>query len=118
MNYKKLLFIFGCGLALSLGKVNAQSTTFNYTGSLQTWTVPCGVTSDNNYNKRCTGRNSVFYGAGGLGSKYPVLLQLHLERFLILSWDRQQVQHSRPLLLCRRRRRRLMYGIVQVLPFL
>jgi len=31
-------------LSLGIGNVNAQ-TTYNYTGSLQTWTVPCGVTS-------------------------------------------------------------------------
>jgi len=43
---KKIIFVLCCGVFLSTGRnANAQTATFNYTGSLQTWTVPCGVTA-------------------------------------------------------------------------
>jgi len=43
---KKIILILCCGVFLSVGRnANAQTATFNYTGSLQTWTVPCGVTT-------------------------------------------------------------------------
>ena len=38
----KLILIVSCGLAART--MNSQSVTFNYTGSLQTWTVPSCVT--------------------------------------------------------------------------
>ena len=40
---KKNIFILSCGLVI--GGIHAQTITFSYTGSVQTWTVPCGVTS-------------------------------------------------------------------------
>ena len=39
---KRLILILGC--ALAIGGMNAQSVTFNYTGTIQTWTVPSCVT--------------------------------------------------------------------------
>jgi len=40
---KKIILGLCCGL--SIGGMKAQTATFNYTGTLQTWTVPCGVSS-------------------------------------------------------------------------
>jgi len=43
---KKIILVLCCGLFLSAERnSNAQTVTFNYTGSVQTWTVPCGVTT-------------------------------------------------------------------------
>jgi len=33
------------GFSFGRKNANAQTATFNYTGTLQTWTVPCGVTT-------------------------------------------------------------------------
>ena len=40
---KRIILILGC--ALAIGGIKAQTVTFNYTGSVQTWTVPSCVTS-------------------------------------------------------------------------
>jgi hypothetical protein len=46
MNFKKITLLLIAGLFLSAERnANAQSATFNFTGSAQTFTVPCGVTS-------------------------------------------------------------------------
>src|SRR6185312_796120 len=42
--YRKIILIFCLGIYFSFGNyVNAQTQSFSYTGSLQTWTVPCAV---------------------------------------------------------------------------
>ena len=61
MNYKKNIFILFFALAIS--GINAQSVTFNYTGAVQTWTVPCGVTSVTVDMAGAEGGNST--GTGG-----------------------------------------------------
>ena len=43
--YKKFLLYFFSILFLSICNSNADTATFSYTGSQQTWTVPSGVTS-------------------------------------------------------------------------
>jgi len=67
----KLILIACCGLSLT--EMNAQSVTFNYTGALQTWTVPCGVTSVTIEAKGAQGGSGTQYfsyagGTGGLGA--------------------------------------------------
>ncbi len=62
------------GLLLAgFGSANAQVTTYNFTGGIQTFTVPCGVTSvfiqtwGAQGGAGATGGNSATGGAGGLG---------------------------------------------------
>lgn len=47
----------------------AQTTTFNYTGAVQTYTVPCGVTSITVDLAGGQGGNYPGYGTGGLGGR-------------------------------------------------
>ncbi len=68
---KNLLFVFCAILVVKL--TIAQTTTFNFTGSLQTFTVPCGVNSlflqawGAQGGSGALGGNNVSGGAGGLG---------------------------------------------------
>jgi len=65
MNYKKLILVLCCSLAI--GGINAQTATFNYTGSLQTWTVPC--TSSITITAYGAQGGTGAYGSGGLGAE-------------------------------------------------
>jgi PKD-like domain/Secretion system C-terminal sorting domain len=70
---KKSYFLAGVmAIGMSLG-LSAQTSTFNFTGGLQTFTVPCGVTSvfvqtwGAQGGTGAVGGNSVSGGSGGLG---------------------------------------------------
>ena len=65
MNYKKLILVLCCSLAI--GVINAQTATFNYTGSLQTWTVPC--TSSVTITTYGAQGGTCIYGTGALGAE-------------------------------------------------
>ena len=55
-------------------KVSAQTTTFNYTGGLQTFTVPAGVTSINITAKGAQGGTSISWGfAGSAGGRGAIM---------------------------------------------
>jgi len=68
---KKIILVLCCGLFLSAERnANAQTATFNYTGSDQTWTVPCGVTTITvtlNGASGGYGGNGSLWNPGGLG---------------------------------------------------
>ena len=69
----KKLYFFLCLLSVSLTNWNfeasAQTTTFNYTGGLQTFTVPAGVTSINITAKGAQGGGNTSVGStGGTGA--------------------------------------------------
>ncbi|MGL5891712.1 MAG: glycine-rich protein, partial [Bacteroidia bacterium] len=69
---KKQLLTIGLLSALSLG-LSAQTQTYNFTGGMQSFTVPCGVTSvfiqtwGAQGGAGAVGGNNVAGGAGGLG---------------------------------------------------
>jgi hypothetical protein len=63
---KKIILLFGCFLVLT-GAIVAQ-TTFIYTGSTQTYTVPAGIFSISIDARGAQGGGS-YGGAGGLGAR-------------------------------------------------
>ncbi|TND08681.1 MAG: cell wall associated biofilm protein [Bacteroidetes bacterium] len=70
---KKNLYLFLGLLPLSVVTADAQTATFNFTGSMQTFTVPCGVDTvfvqswGAQGGSGATGGNSASGGSGGLG---------------------------------------------------
>jgi hypothetical protein len=64
---KRNLSVFFVGLMVGFGHLTAQ-TTFNYTGTIQTYTVPAGVTSISIDARGAQGGGSNG-GAGGLGAQ-------------------------------------------------
>lgn len=69
-NLKLLSFLL---LVVSVA-AHAQTSTFNYTGSVQTWTVPVGVSSIAIDIKGASGGTSTYYSPGGCGGEVQCTL--------------------------------------------
>ncbi len=63
---KKNLLFLCCALTGIISQAQV-TTTFNYTGAVQTYTVPCGVTSVTIQASGAQGGNASIGGTGGLG---------------------------------------------------
>ncbi|CAN5377526.1 hypothetical protein BH09BAC5_BH09BAC5_09340 [soil metagenome] len=63
---KKILSVFGIMLTFSV--FSQTTTTYNYTGAVQSYTVPCGVTTVTIDAYGAQGENAAIGGVGGLGS--------------------------------------------------
>ena len=61
----KKISVLSFGILVSVQCLTAQTTTFNYTGSLQTYTVPACVTSIKIESWGAQGGNSAYSGANG-----------------------------------------------------